>query len=118
MSSVRALLALIFVFLLPLQLTFAAGAEYCETGRSHASHFGHHGHAAQDGEGEADSDSDDGKSPAKNCSFCHMGCSHIQASSYEFIAVRVPPRYVADDPRLPFGIPPQVPELPPRSLLA
>lgn len=117
MAAVRFLATLVLLLVVPLQLAFAAGAEYCETGKSHASHFGHHAHAAQDVEGNPDVDPDGGQSPAKDCSFCHLGCSQIQASHFEVAAVGVHPHDLAEDTPLPGGIPPGVPDLPPRSSL-
>lgn len=117
MASVRFPLTLILLLIIPLQLAFAAGAEYCESGKSHASHFGHHSHAGQDGQGKPDADPEGGKSLTKHCSFCHLGCSQVQASHFEVVALDVHPRYVAEDAPLLVGIPPGVPYLPPRSSL-
>ena len=117
MEAVRSLVTLILLLIIPLQLAFAAGAEYCETSKSHAPHFGHHAHAAQDAEGKPDVDPGGSKSPAKDCSFCHLGCSQIQASRFEVITLGVNPHYLAEDTHLLVGIPPGVPDLPPRSSL-
>ena len=117
MRPVRVLVALILLLVLPLQLTFAAGAEYCEIGKSHSSHFGHHIHAAQDTQGKTDGDPDGGKSSGKHCSFCHLGCSLVQATAFEVLAVGVHKIYLAEDTPLLLGIPARVPDLPPRSSL-
>lgn len=117
MAAMRALFALFLLLVIPLQLTFAAGAEYCETGKSHGSHFGHHGHAAQDAGGKPDAEPEGDKSPAKHCSFCHLGCSQLQASHFDVVTPGLHPPYVAEDAPLRAGIPPGVPYLPPRSPL-
>lgn len=118
MEPVRILFALILLLILPLQMTFAAGAEYCETGKSHASHFGHHVHNAQDAQGTADGEQGGGgKTSGKLCSFCHLGCSQVQASIFEFVAVGAQSHYTRQDPPLLSGISASVPHLPPRSPL-
>lgn len=84
---VRRLVALLILFLLPLQLGFAAAAEYCEiekadTGR----HFGHHvdlpKHKA-DSPGKS-SDGDSG------CGFCKLGCAQAQASTFALVIADMP----------------------------
>ena len=117
MAAVRSLFVLLLLLVIPLQLTFAAGAEFCETGKPHASHFGHHAHADQDAEGKSGVDSEGGKSPAKHCPFCHLGCSQLQASYFEVTALDLHPHYVAEDTPVLVGIAPGVPYPPPRSLL-
>lgn len=117
MAAVRFLFTLIMLLVIPLQLTFAAGAEYCESGKAHASHFGHHAHAAQDADGNPQADPEGSKSPVKHCSFCYLGCSQLQVSHFELVSFGVHPHYVAGDTPLPVGIPPGVPYLPPRSPL-
>lgn len=118
MEPVRILIALVLLLILPLQMTFAAGAEYCETGKSHSSHFGHHVHDAQDAQGSADGDQGGtGKTSGKLCAFCHLGCSQVQTSIFKFGAVGIQSHYTRQDLPLLSGIPPSVPHLPPRSSL-
>ena len=115
--AVRRLFALVVLLLLPLQLTFAAGAEYCETGKSHSSHFGHHVHASQDVQGDVGDGQDGTKSPGKTCAFCYLGCSQAATSKFEWVAVAGQSHYTREASPIPSGIPASVPDLPPRAAL-
>ena len=114
-APVRSLVALLVVLLVPLQLAFAGAGEYCESGKSHANHFGHHVHKTCDAQGKQPSD---GKTANPDCAFCVLGCAHAQVSSFEVPAAAESagfrPAHV-----LPLqGITPSVPDLPPRAVLA
>lgn len=70
-ADMKRLLALLIAVLLPLQLSWAVAATYCEheTTAQGAQHFGHHAHVHADakpaGLGKLAADLD--------CSFCHAG---------------------------------------------
>ena len=87
----RKAIALFILLLLPLQLAFAAGAEYCELGKVEKStHLGHHVHKGDSSKSTPDS----GKSHG-DCGFCHLGCAHAQLSEYRwdatpFVATHTP----------------------------
>lgn len=84
MSTMRRLLSILLLALLPLQLSWAAVSVYCqhETGAA-AQHFGHHEHQhhadekAQDDQGTKTLAAVDA-----DCPVCHAGCATaLQASS-------------------------------------
>lgn len=112
----RKLIALFVLLILPLQLAFAAGAEYCDlenvdTGQ----HFGHHAHDAD----ASGNEPDPGKAPAEsNCAFCHLGCAHAQASSFQLhvSGVAIVPFLAAHIAPVDFS--PPILERPPRLTLA
>ncbi len=72
----RKCLAIFLLVFMPLQLSWAAVASYCqhETGAS-AKHFGHHDHQhkAADGRDAAPDAKTGGGDP--DCASCHAGCS-------------------------------------------
>lgn len=67
-------LVLFLALLLPLQLSWAAVASYCQPEKESAGHPGHHTHAAQ---GDADDSGNDGISKGDKdlaCGVCHFSC--------------------------------------------
>lgn len=112
----RRVIAIFVLLILPLQVAFAAAAEYCEIGKADSGrHFGHHAH-------EADASTDDSPSPkgaaGLDCEFCHLGCAQAQASSFifQFAEPQAPPGLV--DAPVPREIFPPVLDRPPRLALA
>ena len=113
----RSLLASLLVLILPLQLSFAAGGEYCESSKAHGSHFGHHAHKPA----EADTSCKPGE-PAKksvpDCGVCFLGCAHAQLSTFELSTPADREHFTTSRVPLPPGIILAVPDLPPRAALA
>lgn len=70
----RRLFAIFLLVLLPLQLSWASVAVYCqhETG-GQAKHFGHHDHQHQAGDSDADTQLSGGVD--NDCGTCHAGCA-------------------------------------------
>lgn len=112
----RALAALLLAIVLPLQLSFAAAAEYCESaGGDVGHHFGHHEHAK--GKGHADPTGK--KFPGDSgCGFCHLGCAHAQPSAFCLGNEAEGGAPVSVDPVIPTGLSPPGFDRPPRSYLA
>lgn len=112
----RRVIAIFLLLILPLQVAFAAAAEYCEVGKADSGqHFGHHAHKAD----ASDGDSSSPKGAAGfDCEFCHLGCAQAQASSFvfQFAETHAPPGLV--DAPLPRVIFPPVLDRPPRFALA
>lgn len=72
---VRRILAIIVLLLVPFQLAFAAGAEYCDMGWADSgSHLGHHIDKGKSEPGK--------KLTSHACAFCALGCAQTQASSF------------------------------------
>jgi hypothetical protein len=71
----KRLLVFFLLFALPLQVSWAVSATYCQhEGGKTAQHFGHHTHQHQ---ATADGNDDAGTSPLKlhaDCSICHLSC--------------------------------------------
>ena len=80
----RKFFAFLVLLILPLQISFAAAAEYCEIERNDSGrHFGHHSHdGAKD---QKESSPKQGKAD-KDCAFCQLGCSHAQVSGMASLA--------------------------------
>ncbi|HET9765150.1 MAG TPA: hypothetical protein VFR50_16625 [Casimicrobiaceae bacterium] len=112
----RKFVALLILLVLPLQLAFAAGAEYCEIEKGDTGgHFGHHVHLCKT---NADSPSK-GSDGDSGCGFCKLGCTHAQASTLAFAVEAVP--FAADEqlePPLPPSHSPPGIDRPPRHALA
>jgi hypothetical protein len=110
----RKLVALLVLLLLPLQLAFAAGAEYCEIEKGDTGHhFGHHvcKHNADKSSRSTDGDA--------GCGFCDLGCALAQASSFAFVIEDVPFSANAQlEPALPPSYSPPGIDRPPRPALA
>ena len=113
----KRLVAIFVLLLLPLQLSFAAAAEYCELGKGDkGSHFGHHVHA---GAGKVtDGKQGQGKSGETHCGFCQLGCSHSPLTAEFALLPTVSIVPDATDRPLLDGDPPPTLERPPRSALA
>ena len=112
----RKFVALFVLLLLPLQLTFAAGAEYCEIEKGDTGHhFGHHVHLCK---ADADSPSK-GSDGDSGCGFCHLGCAQAQASAFTFAVedVTFAAGEQVEPPLPPSHTPPGI-DRPPRSALA
>lgn len=112
----RRVVAIFLLLILPLQVAFAAAAEYCEVGKADSGqHFGHHAH-------EADASNADSPSPqgagGLDCEFCHLGCAQAQASSFVFQFAETPASPGLVDAPLPRVIFPPTLERPPRLALA
>ena len=112
----RKWIALFVLLVLPLQMAFAAAAEYCESGKGHDSHFGHHVHKA---ENMPDSKSGHDKAAgASDCGFCALGCSHAQVATFTFGAAVISASHHAASSPDPDGNTPPLPDRPPRTSLA
>jgi hypothetical protein len=110
----RKFLALLILLIVPLQLAFAAGAEYCEIGMGDAGlHFGHHDHGAKPHGSPAKGIAGD-----SDCAYCHLGCSHASISSFEVGLQALAFPAPAEDHPLHCGLPPSTVERPPRTALA
>lgn len=75
--------AILILLIMPLQVVFAAAAEYCEVEKpGSGQHFGHHAHATDSD--QSDTGGKDGKSKTgdSNCGFCHLGCAQGQVSAF------------------------------------
>lgn len=73
MAAVKRILAILVLFVMPLQLSFAMAAEYCDIAKVDAGqHFGHHVHA----DAEKSKGSGGKGSAEKHCAFCQLGCAH------------------------------------------
>ena len=76
-SHMRKWLAILLLVFMPLQLSWAAAASYCqhESGTA-AKHFGHHDHQHKTADGK-DASSDPAKTTGgdPDCASCHAGCS-------------------------------------------
>ena len=108
----RKLLALLVVLILPLQVTFAVAAEYCEvenndTGR----HFGHHAHSADLSKKE--SPSKKGKADS-DCAFCHLGCAQLQVSTIPVAQLPAPEVFTVHEVTIPLGVSPPSFDRPPK----
>ena len=76
LDHMRKWLAILLLVFVPLQLSWAAAASYCqhETGTS-AKHFGHHDHQHKTADGkDASSDSVKTIGGDPDCASCHAGC--------------------------------------------
>lgn len=113
----RRLLAIIVLFVLPLQWSFAAVAEYCqhETAPAAQSHLGHHDKQTVDKSGKPDKDKS-GVPGDFDCPMCHHLCASavVVDASTSFAAIGGSPQLVLHDsfpqrpPENPFR-PPLVP---------
>lgn len=89
-EAMRRWLALLLLFIVPLQLSYAAASVYCEheTGMA-AKHFGHHlhQHKGQDGstkgDGHGDSKGTAKKALHDDCGSCHMSMPQVLMQGFE-----------------------------------
>lgn len=99
----RKWLAVFILFLLPLQLTWAAMGNYCQHENGSATpHIGHHVHKHSSQIGESGQpDKAKAGSADTDCGTCHTGCSialpsalsaTAAPSSLDFVALRLMPR--------------------------
>ena len=91
-SMVSRFLILLLLWVVPLQMTYAAGAGYCsheEQGAS-ASHFGHHSHkhVPQNGETKAPLTASD-----LDCGLHQLSSAHVVFASLAHAVVVVPERH-------------------------
>ena len=115
--KMKRLFALLLMFVLPLQISWAVAGSYCEHEQSSATqHFGHHAHVHQ-----AQPDDPDSKSPLQShpdCSSCH----HISFSALgdgANVAFASQARAIAPQPASAFpSVPPGEPERPKWHLVA
>lgn len=106
--------------ILPLQLSWAAVAAYCqhEKAPAKAVHFGHHEHEHHD-EGAADADPHAKKSPLamdEDCGTCQLGHAQTLLSDAPALAPPAHPPRVALQPALHRSHIPALPERPDRRL--
>lgn len=120
----RKFVALLVLVLLPLQLAFAAVAEYCEIGGADGGqHFGHHVHKLDKSKAKAGDESkrgiDSNKSAGEpGCGFCLLGCAHTQASSFDIRMIPLTARHDVADGALQSGFLPPIFDRPPKLSLA
>ena len=109
------LLAILVLLILPLQVSIAAAAEYCDLEKNDTGHhFGHHSHdGAQDKKDPASK-----KNADKNCAFCNLGCSQAPISFTVSVAAVVQDIPAFRDVPLPDGRPPTGFDRPPKHALA
>lgn len=112
----RKFFALLILLILPLQVSFAVAAEYCEIEKNDSGqHFGHHSHdGTQDKKEPA---SKKGKTD-KDCAFCQLGCSQAQVSSASVLAFTAHESPAAGDFPMPVGQSPSGFDRPPKRVLA
>ena len=112
----RKFLALLVLLILPLQVSFAVAAEYCEIEKNDSGqHFGHHSHdGAQD---KKEPTPKNGKAD-KNCAFCQLGCSQTQVSSMNVLAFTTHESPAEGDFPMPVGQSPSGFDRPPKHALA
>lgn len=77
----RRFLIIFLLFILPLQVSWAAVGSYCkhETGAA-AKHFGHHEHKHHPQKSEPTKDSS-GRALDKDCAVCHLGAAGMITTS-------------------------------------
>ena len=111
----RKLLAFIVLLILPLQLAFAAAAEYCDHAKAdRGNHFGHHVHKAE--KGKTGSEKKSGYEP--ECGFCGLGCSHAQPCEFHWDVPQQTAVATFASPVIPASNDPPAIDRPPRSALA
>jgi hypothetical protein len=118
----RRWLVVFLMAVLPLQLSWAAVAAYCqhEQGPAKAAHFGHHDHEHHD-DGAAGEDENAKKGPLAlddDCGTCHLGHAQTLLSDAPAMAPPVLPPRVALQPMLHGSHIPALPERPDRRLAA
>lgn len=105
----RRWLILFLLAVMPMQLSWAALASYCqhETVPARAAHFGHHEHDHQGPasrlqgddlakfQGDLPDDSASPLTPDDDCSFCHLGCAQALVASTAGASVQLPSPMVA-----------------------
>lgn len=122
----RRFVALLVLVLLPLQLAFAAVAEYCEIGGADGGqHFGHHVHKLDKSKSKAKGGDESKGGIGSNksagepdCGFCILGCAHAQASSLEIQMIPLTARHDVADGALQSGFLPPIFDRPPILSLA
>ena len=111
----RKLFAFLVLLILPLQISFAVAAEYCEIEKADkGQHFGHHTHKGDAGK---DSGSKKGKAEA-SCGFCQLGCAQLEVGSFNVLVVASLDVPAAYDAPMPSGHSPPTFDRPPRVALA
>lgn len=119
LRGMRRWLVVFLLALLPLQLSWAAVAAYCqhEKAPSQAEHFGHHEHEHHD-QGAAQAQ-DAKKAPSavdNDCGTCHLGHAQTLLSDAPAMAPPALPPRVARHDALPGSHVPALPDRPDRRL--
>lgn len=105
--AMRRFLTVLLLLVLPLQLSWAAAASYCQHGGAAevAGHLGHHAHQHVQGADlaaaeEAPQNGDD-KAPCvdDDCAYCHLGC--LKTVGAPVMVLDVAPRPAFDTPAVP-----------------
>jgi len=112
--AMRRWLLIFLVVLLPMQLSWAAVASYCqhESGAA-VQHLGHHEHQHKADAGRADSDNP--KAVGANdadCGICHAGCATVILEPVALLPVAVSLDTGSTHPVLISSPPPSLPERP------
>ena len=122
LAGMRRWLLVLLLALLPLQLSWAAVAAYCqhETAPAQAEHFGHHEHQHHD-QGAAKTKDSHGAKKApltvdNDCGTCHLGQAQTLLSDAPALAPPALPPRVARHDALPASHVPALPERPDRRL--
>ncbi|WP_066343081.1 DUF2946 family protein [Azohydromonas lata] len=117
----RRWLLVFLMAILPLQLSWAVGAGYCqhEQAPAQAAHFGHHEHQHHGNKAAADTDPHAKKSPLaldEDCGTCQLGHAQTLLSDAPALAPPAHPPRVAAQPALHGSHIPALPERPDRRL--
>jgi hypothetical protein len=96
----RRLLAAFLLVLIPVQLSFAAAANYCDGGQACVQpHFGHH--VCEDEAHSPEKPAGEGYSP-HDCGVCHLGHAQAQTAAFTIVPAKVkashPPGFGAPAP--------------------
>ena len=111
----RTFIAVIVLLILPLQLAFAAAAEYCDLAKvDRGDHFGHHVHKAE--KGKTGSEKKSGSE--RDCGFCGLGCAHAQVCEFHWDVPHEAAVASFAEPIVPACNDPPSIDRPPRSALA
>ncbi|MDZ5457563.1 cation efflux protein, CzcI family [Azohydromonas lata] len=114
----RRWLLVLLLALLPLQLSWAAVATYCQHEKVQAGHFGHHEHQHHDqGAAQAKDGHGGKKSPLtadNDCGICHLGHAQTLLGDAPALAPPTLPPRVARHDALPPSHVPALPERPDR----
>ncbi|MGV3655567.1 MAG: DUF2946 family protein [Noviherbaspirillum sp.] len=96
MASVKKLLLILLLTILPLQYSWAAAAVYCQHGQEHAAHFGHHSHHHDGQPGKSDGDGQGGlKQFHSDCEVCHFFGQAPLAAAMPVVGLPEPPVFRA-----------------------
>jgi carbon starvation protein CstA len=82
-QSVKKLILIFLLMLLPLQFSWAAAAVYCQHEQEQTTHhFGHHSHQHEAKADPSDDNADHSAKVHDDCGYCHLSCqaSFVMAS--------------------------------------